>query len=438
MTGKLAKWVNTTISELYTFLVAVLLMGIVKKPTLRDYWSTDPMLMTPFFTTLFSQDRWLLLLRVLHFVPNTTAHIMDPLYKIRPVLTSLTKAFGRVFTPHKDLCVDESLMLWKGRLSFKQYIPSKRNRFGVKFFILCDVATGFVQDLIVYTGASTDITLVEGLGVSGSVVATLLQKYLGKGRVLYVDNWYSSPTLFNFLLDHQTGACGTVRPNRRGMPTFRSRMSRGEVEFRQNGDMLAVKWHDKRDVHVLSTVHTSTMSETGKVDHVTGELRRKPDCVLEYNLKMGAVDKTDMQNSFVECARKSLKWYKKLYFHLMDIALLNAYIVYKELTGRSIKYQQFRLNVMRQLLEEHHTPRRPPTGGRPSMDNPLRLTARHFPTEIPQTGLQGKNTRRACKVCKHTTRRQKKKQYTRYMCLPCDTPLCPAPCFAEYHTHKHY
>ncbi|XP_038823658.1 piggyBac transposable element-derived protein 4-like, partial [Salvelinus namaycush] len=161
-------------------------------------------------------DRFLVLLRCLHFVNNATAILSDPLYKIRNVLTSLTSAFGRVFVPYKDLCIDESLMLWKGRLAFRQYIPSKRHRFGVKFFVMCDVKTGFVQDIIVYTGSTTDIKHYEGLGVSGSVVMTMLAPHLDKGHTLYMDNWYSSPTLFQHLLSNSTGACGTVRSNRKG------------------------------------------------------------------------------------------------------------------------------------------------------------------------------------------------------------------------------
>ena len=36
-------------------------------------------------------------------------------------------------------------------LSFKQYIPSKKSRFGVKFFILCDCDTKFILNFIIYT-----------------------------------------------------------------------------------------------------------------------------------------------------------------------------------------------------------------------------------------------------------------------------------------------
>ncbi|CAM4659016.1 unnamed protein product [Leuciscus chuanchicus] len=436
--GKLVKWVPTNIPEMYTFLVSVLLMGVIKKPSLRDYWSTDPMLLTPFFRSLFSQDRFLLLLRCLHFANNATAVSNDPLKKIRNIFTALTSSFRRIFVPYRDLCVDESLMKWKGRLAFRQFIPSKRHRFGVKFFVLCDVLTGYVEDMIIYTGPTTDIQHYPGLGISGSVVMTLLAPYLRKCHVLYVDNWYSSPTLFQHLLSLGTGACGTVRANRKGMPKFTCKMKKGEVEFEENGSQLAVKWHDKRDVHVLTTVHPTGMAATGKLDHVTGQPRMKPVCVLEYNKKMGAVDKADMMTGFHECARKSTKWYKKIFFHVLDTVLLNSHIVYRQITGKEITSLQFRTNLMRGLLEEYSTLRCPAKGGRPALDTPLRLTARHFPSEVPQTTSQGSKTRRHCKVCLSSTRKGKQRRLTKHMCVPCNTPLCAVPCFEEYHTLKNY
>jgi len=169
------------------------------------------------------------------------------------------------------------------------------------------VLTDYVQDMIIYTGSTTDIQHYQGLGISGSVVMTLLAPYLGKGHALYVDNWYSSPTLFQHLLSLATGACGTMRANRKGMTKFTCKMTKGEVEFKENGAQLAVKWHDKRDVHVLTTVHPTGMAATGKLDHITRQPKMKPVCVLEYNKKMGAVDKADMMTSFHECTRKSTK-----------------------------------------------------------------------------------------------------------------------------------
>src|ERR1700722_18099283 len=89
-------------------------------------------------------------------------------------------------------------MVWKGRLNFKQYIPSKRHRFGVKLFVLCHCHTGFVLDFIIYTGQQTEVQLNS--------------------------NWYSNPALFEKLHYSRTGACGTVRCNRVGLSTFPSKL----------------------------------------------------------------------------------------------------------------------------------------------------------------------------------------------------------------------
>ena len=89
--GKLAKWVDTTVAELYVFLAVFFSMGLIKKNNIRDYWTTNPLLSTPFFGTIFSQDRFLLLLRCLHF-SNSTSN--DPLRKIRSIITPIVQSFN--------------------------------------------------------------------------------------------------------------------------------------------------------------------------------------------------------------------------------------------------------------------------------------------------------------------------------------------------------
>ena len=74
------------------------------------------------------------------------------------------KKFKSLVIPYKDICIDESLILWKGRLAFKQYIPTKRHRFGIKVFVVCDYQTGVVLDFIVYTGSSTGLRSRSKLG----------------------------------------------------------------------------------------------------------------------------------------------------------------------------------------------------------------------------------------------------------------------------------
>lgn len=175
----------------------------------------------------------------------------------------------------------------EGTFEFQTYIPSKRHRFGVKIFVLCDCNTGFIIDFIIYTGQQTEVQLDEELGMSGSVVMTLMTDYLNKGHVVFVDNWYSSPALFEKLHCRRTGACGTVRKNRVGLPPFPSKMKKGEQIFRHTNILLALKWRDKRDVHMLSTVHTPDMIQTNIIDRTTNKPLSKPLCIKDYNENMG-------------------------------------------------------------------------------------------------------------------------------------------------------
>ncbi len=166
--------IDTTVPEMYTFFTIYMLMAHIKKSRMKDYWSTDPLISTPMFADIMSRDRFVLLLRFLHFNDNEYQSSEDKLYKIKPIITHLRERFREIFVPYQDLCIDEGLMLYKGRLSFKQYIPTKRKRFGIKTYMICDVYTGMILDFIIYTGATTDMMRFPDVGISGSVVMTLM------------------------------------------------------------------------------------------------------------------------------------------------------------------------------------------------------------------------------------------------------------------------
>jgi hypothetical protein len=247
--------------------------------------------------------------------------------------------------------------------------------------MLCDCDTKFVLNFIIYTGAETEIDNHPAVGIPGSVVLTLMKNYLKKNHTLFMDNWFSSPTLFERLLDEKTKACGTVRKNRSGMPSF-TELAKGQQAYQTTGDLLALKWKDKREVHMPTTLHEPVMVETEKKDRETGRKIRKPLCIVQYNKNMRAVDQVDMQISFSECLRKTLKWYRKLFFHLFDITVQNSYAMFKMKNDRSLELSDFRLQLARELIEQYGS-KRPQMGGRPPTETPLRLTARHFIAFIP-------------------------------------------------------
>ena len=99
-------------------------MPHIKKLVLGDYWTVDAMMETPFFKKYMTQNRFRQLLRYLHFADNNQPNVEDRLRNV------FSQKFSEFYNPKQKLVIDESLVLFKGRLSFKQYIPSKPHRFG--------------------------------------------------------------------------------------------------------------------------------------------------------------------------------------------------------------------------------------------------------------------------------------------------------------------
>ena len=278
--SRLMAWKNTTVTETYRFFALSMLMSRVKKVSIEEYWSTDELLRTESFPRIMTKDRYISLLQMLHFHDNNETTNQDVLMKIRSIIDRLRNSFSRAFYPYKYLYIDESLLLFKGRCFFKQFIPSKQSRFEIKSYVICDCYTGYIQDFIVYCGTRTDITdnHIAEIGKSGNIVMTLMEPYLNKGHVLVTDNWYSSPALFSLLHHNKTNAFGTVRKTRRGMPNISNKLCKGEIAFQSTDKLLALKWMDKREVLMLSSYHSAEYIETKRNDVKTGTPITKTKC----------------------------------------------------------------------------------------------------------------------------------------------------------------
>lgn len=469
--SRMLQWVDTTPRELLVFIALIMLMALCKKHVLEHYWRNDALIPTPIFPKYMPRDRFLLLLSFLHFADNETPDADDRIWKVREIFSMLLSRYRKYFYPFQKLVIDESLMLFKGRLVFKQYIPSKRHRFGIKLFILCDCESGIIIDMIVYTGKDLDVPSVsrkDPMGMSGAIVRKMMAPYLGKGHVLYTDNWYTSPALCYFLHRNKTGSCGTVKSNRKFMPKFlgdmihlenpssdeespnsqpvrRKRQKKKKqlyVQREKSGSLLAVKWNDRRPVHLLSTIHRGDILNTGKIHHHTKKPIKKPDVVVDYIQNMRSVDKADSQLSGIECLRKSVKWHQKFFFHLMDITLLNAYNIWmmkKDMCPtKKLKLREFQYAIIYQILEKFGEPTTNKKGHRhaPMPDRVNGDASRHY---LVQTDTSNGRRRRVnCHVCLYTSQRPKKKTRVSVMCKECNVGLCLGECFRIYHSFKHF
>lgn len=93
--------------------------------------------------------------------------------------------------------------------------------------------------------------------------------------------------------------------------------------------MSCVTWKDKKMVTLLSTYVGSTpvSSVTTKKEKVEIPC---PKIVLEYNKHMGGVDLMDSFLGRFHIPLRSKKWYLRIFFHLLDLTVINSWIIYKK------------------------------------------------------------------------------------------------------------
>lgn len=274
--------------------------------------------------------------------------------------------------------------------------------------------------------------------MTASVVLRLIEPICGLGHHLYVDNLYTSPTLFSELHIRGFEACGTLRVNRRGVPPeAKSGLKKGEKRVVSVDDNMAiVQWHDKRTISILSTLHSDTpiqMERRSRSASGGREMVEKPEAVVEYNKYMGGVDHGDQLLSYYGFPHRTVKWWRRAFFFLFDAAIVNSYIMYcTAVTGRRLSHEQFRISLAKQLLacagpqevtsRDHiHQPHQPFA----------RLTERHFPAQLEKSA-SGVQLQRNCAVCSNKKGRGRKT--TTYKCKQCNIPLCIIPCFELHHT----
>ena len=342
------------------------------------------------------------------------------------------------YAPGCDVSVDESLIPFKGRLSFKQYLPLKPKKWGIKFFVLADSLNGFCLDWKAYTGK--EAAPRDGDNMTTRVVKELMEPYYESGRSVYMDSFYSSPDLYEQLRGKNIGACGTVRINRRGMPADMRAVSMSQRKgddpaFFKKGKLLGVTWHDTKRVNVLSTIHgTGTVEKEIRDRNAEGGHRaiKKPQAIDSYNQGMNGVDMLDQRMSYYRYPHRHLKWYMVVYHFMMEVALVNAHLSYRMATGDKAKTaRRFRKEVANSLCSAYSGRREK---GRPKLlreENRedleyKRLNERHFSVKIRVL-----DSRPNCVVCSSAAARKQ----TRYQCRECNLPCVKGSASSSF-THR--
>jgi hypothetical protein len=202
------------------------------------------------------------------------------------------------------------------------------------------------------------------------------------------------------------------------------------VIHQKDGKMMAVAWHDKRTVSILSTLSNPKETTTVK--------RRKkdgtqvdvpcPQAIKSYTTYMNGVDRADQLRSSYSIARRAAKWWKYIFWFLIDISIINAFIMMKESTNHAMTtksgrkkdrcHLDFRQKLTKQIIGNYWHKRK-----RESVQQKATEGLLHWPVVLAK--------KRTCKQCSLQGIRREPTSG----CEQCGINLCVG-CFKPYHKEK--
>ena len=333
---------NVTANEIRRFIALLIHFGVVHvKGDVQKNWSTKTLYHGLWARAILPRERYFAILAFLHVVDPATEDPSNKLRKVESFIDDFKKKCSRLYKPRQHVAIDERMVKSRHRSGFRQYIKDKPTKWGIKLWVLADSSNGYTVDFNIYIGrAAGQEVSANGLGYD--VVMRLMAPYFNLGYHLFVDNFYSTLILFKDLFEKGVLATGTILDSRRSFPDalrnskeWGKGKERGCMHWVRDPPCLVLQWVDNRVVSMITTVDNANdhVHATRKVKNggTWTEVRvQQPQIFKTYNMKMNAVDRSDQILSTFSTQRKCLRWWKTLFFHLIDIAVVNSYILFLE------------------------------------------------------------------------------------------------------------
>ena len=425
-------WKKADKVEIDALIGILLFLGAQKasKTNIKTIWT--PRLGEDYVRSCMSKNRFFELLSCLRFDPKETRRRRleaSKLAHIKEVLDLHNGNLRRHYSPGAYLTVDEQLVPFRGRCSFIQYMPSKPAKYGLKLFWICDAESFYPLFCMPYIGKGT-VDKENDQSLGDALVRQLVNPWINKGRNVTCDNFFTDLHLAEYLLSKKTTIVGTVRRNKRFIPSQFSQKKKmplydSKFGFREKTCLVSYQGKANKNVILLSTMHNEP-----KIDTST---KKKPHIVLSYNETKSGVDIMDQMCLSYTSKRQTKRWPLVFFFNILDVSTIAAREIYKvKNPNEPLSKDDNRANFIREVafgLMRFNTLRRfeqLPRASR-SLRETIRLclgdmglTVDDGPAQItPAIRDQGAQKRGRCGICSW---KENKKGTSR--CLKCHMFLC--------------
>ncbi|KAL3979011.1 LOW QUALITY PROTEIN: HtrA serine peptidase 1 [Sarotherodon galilaeus] len=406
----------------------------------------------------------------------------DKLAPIRAVWDEWCARLPAMYRPGPEVTVDERLVPFRGRCPFRQYMPSKPARYGIKLWVACDARSSYAWKMQVYTG-KPDKRGPPEKHLAARVVVDLTEG-LPPGRNVTCDNFFTSRELADRLFcERGHTVLGTLRSNRPEIPRelhcVKGRAV-GSVESyslaprhegrggggggRRGPDMIILSYVAKKNKNVLLLTtapryhrrsgpeprpsrrsgNSKSNSKSKSNSNGGSSGGGKPPLVLHYNRTKGGIDNLDKVVSTYSCRRKTCRWPVALFHNMVDVAAYNAFVLWREihpdwmagkLNKRRLFLERLGKALARPMIEDRALARGGGGGGRGGRVAARGTTAAATTTtatEADDADATPRDSspvkRRRCRVCPRSKDVKTKilcRECRAHVCINCAVTYCP-------------
>ena len=322
-----------------SYVRGIVLKGVPTKTIWSLKWGS------PMLRKLMSRDKYYNMLKYIRFDKKSSRSERlknDKFALFSTVWDRFIENCSSNYIPSDCITVDEQLFPTKARCRFTQYMASKPDKFGIKFWLAVDVKTKYLLNGFPYLGK--DVQRPKDEPVSENVVMKLLNPYQGKGRNVTCDNFFTSVNLAKRLAAKKTSIVGTVNKSGREVPqqikTMKASLYSSTVLKNDTCTLTVYQGKVAKNVLLLSTMHNYITFSDGR--------KKLPETVAYYNATKFGVDILDQMARKYSTKVSCRRWPLQVFYNLLDFAAINSHIIYKEVTNEKLSRREF----IQKLIEE--------------------------------------------------------------------------------------
>lgn len=356
----------------------------------------------------------------IHLSDNNNNINKDRLHKIRHFTEKINEKCNQIFYPDVDLCVDESVVPFTGRLLIKQHFPDKPTKWGIKIYALAESKSGYILNFYIYDGKNS----LNNLSTN-EIFLKLLENYKYKNHHVYADRFFSNLKLIQSLRDQGFYYTGTANCHKKDFPEI-NKLKKGDIVYLENDLTSLLVWKSKKKpVYLITNYHSSKISYekfyNKREKSIT--ISEKPEAICSYNKNAKGVDLANRFCSYYRFSHRITRWWKAVFFHFIHVCVHNISILMNKMKKSKIPYKDVLLEIIEGMIKEVNIE---------INSNVMGKSKLHLPEKIPSNKGK-KDNRKICKICG---------KKTNYTCTKCTfenynyVALCVPKCFQKLHLNS--